>query len=121
MTDVTQEDRDRAADFMSECAPYLGDCGMKNSVELALQETLAHHRIDQDTGELQRLRHALQLAASRLHWAATANPGVSSDKGAKLVLSWEQEALATIASEQIMSRQELRRRREDRLKAEGSV
>jgi len=42
---VTQDDIVRAADFMDECAPYLGDCGMKNSVHLALRSTLARHRL----------------------------------------------------------------------------
>lgn len=42
---VTRADRDAAADFMDECAPYLGDCGMKNSVQLALVQAFARHRL----------------------------------------------------------------------------
>lgn len=41
---VTQADRERAASFMDECTPYLGDCGMKNSVHLALVQAFARHR-----------------------------------------------------------------------------
>lgn len=41
---VEQVDRDRSADFMFECAPFLSDCGMKNSVELALRQHFARHR-----------------------------------------------------------------------------
>lgn len=38
---VTQSDRGAAANFMFECSPLLGDCGMKNSVELVLRQSLA--------------------------------------------------------------------------------
>jgi hypothetical protein len=41
---VIQADREAAADLMFECGPYLGDCGMKNSVELALRQAFARHR-----------------------------------------------------------------------------
>jgi hypothetical protein len=62
---IVKQDRDAAADFMSECAPYLGDCGMKNSVELALRQAFARHRQSAETGSLAELRSALEQLAAR--------------------------------------------------------
>ncbi len=42
--EITQADREAAARFMDECNPYLGDCGMKNSLHLALRQAFARHR-----------------------------------------------------------------------------
>lgn len=45
-----------AADFMFECSRYLGDCGMKASVETALREAFARHRTRAEPDLEERLR-----------------------------------------------------------------
>lgn len=44
-----------------------------------------------------KLTEALELAAGRLHWAGTAEPGAASKPGKTLILTWEQEAREALA------------------------
>lgn len=60
-------------------------------------------RPDGDAGRERALEEALERAAGRLVWCATATPGCSHPKGEALALSWAEEArnaLATPAGEQ---------------------
>jgi predicted nucleic acid-binding Zn-ribbon protein len=43
-----------------------------------------------------RLQTLVQTAAGHLHWAATAEPGVTSATGRKLVLGWEEDLLSIL-------------------------
>lgn len=53
-------------------------------------------QLQEKDATIERLREALTLAAGRLHWAATANPGVASKDGQALVLGWEAEVRAAL-------------------------
>ena len=101
---VYQSDRDASADFMSECAPYLGDCGMKNSVELALRHAFAKHRtsyvvsivavLAASRAREVKLREALQKIAR--NWSIVFNsPGMSTNEAvdmARAALSASEDA-----------------------------
>ena len=65
--------------------------------EAARQLTALRNRDRAAEALIAKLTEALELAAGRLHWAGTAEPGAASKPGKTLILTWEQEAREALA------------------------